>query len=134
MALSDSTLLGLSLNAGLFALPEFAARGLTMTMEPIAASANVRRDVNLNLVNFGRVEARKYKFTISCTDHESAGLAENTTDQDAIWPGDEFTLTCIPQLGSAEARTFTVLLTSPWKLSRDEWEAQSSWSMEFEQR
>lgn len=128
-----STLLGLSLNGGVFSLPEFAARGITMTMEPIAASANIRRDINMNAVNLAISAARKYRFTISCSDHESPGLAESTTDQDAIWPGDEFTLTCIPHLGSSDTQTFTVMLMTPWKLSRAEWEAQTDWSMEFEQ-
>lgn len=127
MSTSDATLLGLSRTG--FELPEFAARGIQMTMAPIEAAAVIERDVNGNLINLsdGISAFQKYKFTLSCTDQESPDFA-------GIWPGDTFTLTCLPDLGSAAAASFTVMLMPPgWQVSRDEWEAVTGWSMELEQ-
>lgn len=134
MALSDSTLLGLERIGGGFALPEFAARGVTMTKQPIDAAAQIERDVNGNLVDLmeGFEQFRKYKGTISCDDMDSPAFALATTAADAVWPGDKFTLTCLPHLGAEDQIVLTVMCRS-WQISRDEWGAATSWSFEWEE-
>ncbi len=133
--MTETTLLGLS-RAG-FELSDYAARGISMTMEPIGAAGNVRRDVNGNLVNLSQPQMQKYAFKISCTDQESPGFAEMSSEADAIWPGDIFELTCIPQLGSSaseEQQEFTVMVMAPgWQVQTDEYNADVGWSLDLEQ-
>jgi hypothetical protein len=136
MALSDSTLLGLARTGGGFTLAEFAARGISMQMAPLDGSADLRRDVNNNLINIksGVPTALKYKFQLSCEDMESPGFAVVVAGRAALAPGDEVTLTCIPELGATAQQTYTALVTSPgWSVTRDEWNAITSWSLELEQ-
>jgi hypothetical protein len=136
MSLSDATLLGLELVAGGFTLSEFSARGISMTMAPIDSSAQILRDVNGNLVNLteGMSQFQKYKFGMSCSDMESPGFAEVSSARDAIWPGAKFYLTCLPSLGAEEAITVTAMVMTPgWQVTRDEWGAVTSWSMDLEQ-
>lgn len=134
MSLSDSTVLGLERIGGGFALTEFAARGIGMTMQPLETAAQIARDVNGNLVNLmdGFDQFKKYKGTISCDDMDSPGFADATTAADGVWQGDKFTLTCLPHLGSEEAITMTVMCMN-WNVARDEWGAATSWSFEWEQ-
>jgi hypothetical protein len=137
MALSDSTLLGLTRTGGGFTLGEFAATGISMQMAPIEAAADLRRDVNANLVNVkdGVTAFRKYQFQISCEDMEAPGFSAASEGRTALWPGDEVTLICIPELGATEQQTFAALVMSPgWQVTRDEWGAITSWSLELEQR
>lgn len=135
MALIDSTLLGLSKVGGGFELPEYAARGITMTMSPVGG-ADIRRDVNGNLVDLleGITAFRKYRFTLSCDDMDSPGFAAESSGSEALWPGDKVTLACLPHLGSEEQQTFTAMVMQPgWEVTRDEWGAATSWSLELEQ-
>jgi hypothetical protein len=134
MALSDSTLLGLDLIGGGFALPEFAARGVTMTLAPIDSAAQIERDVNGNLFNAmdGFDQFRKYKSTISCDDMDSPAFAAGSSAGDEIWPGVKFNVTCLPALGDEEAITLVMMCLS-WQISRDEWGAATSWTMDLEQ-
>ncbi len=130
--MTTTTLLGLSRTG--FALSDYAARGITMTMTPIEAGGNVRRDINGNLVNLSRLALQKYAFVISCTDQESPGFAASNTDLDPIWVGDEFTLTCIPQLGDAEQQTFSVMVVPPgWQIQTDEYGADVGWTLNLEE-
>ncbi len=132
----STTLLGLSLDGDTFELPEFACRGITMTMEPIESAATIRRDVNGNLVNLssGFEQFRKYRFQLSCDDVESPGFAAMSSESSAIWPGDEMTLICVPELGATEQQTFTAMVMAPgWQVSRDEYGAVTSWSLNLEQ-
>lgn len=136
MALIDSTLLGLSRIGGGFELSEYAARGITMTMQPADGASDIRKDVNGNLVNLkdGLTEFRKYKFTIACDDMDSPGFSAESTGSDAVWPGDKMTLQCLPHLGAEEQQTYTVMVMQPgWQVTRDEWGAATSWSLELEQ-
>lgn len=136
MALVDATLLGLSKVGGGFELPEDAAVGIVMTMEPANGVADIRKDVNGNLVNLkdGLTEFRKYKFSLSCEFMDSPGFADDSTASEPLWPGDKVTLMCIPHLGAAEQQTFTAMVMQPgWQVTRDEWGAATSWSLEVEQ-
>lgn len=127
-----ATLLGLALSGGGWALPQFASRFIHMTFQPIDASAQLMRDINGNLIDVSHEQFRKYKGTISCDDQESPGFAEVTTDLEGVWPGSIFTLTCITQLGSAEQMTLMVRMTQ-YSVNRDEMDAATSWSMDWEQ-
>jgi len=137
MALSDATLLGLSRTGGGFTLPEFAARGISMQMGPVEGTADIRRDVNFNLINLkaGSTAFRKYKFLISCSDMQSPGFSSVSEGREALWAGDEVTLITIPELGATEQQTFTALVMDPgWSVTTDDWGAVVSWSLELEQR
>ena len=72
-------------------LPSFAARGLTQTLDPIAASSVPARTVNGGLIDFSPPQMRKYKSTISCTDINGPAF-------DGVWPGDELTVDCVAEL------------------------------------
>ena len=136
MALIDSTLLELDKVGGGFELNEFAARGIQMSMSPIEGVADIRRDVNGNLVNIkaGNHALRKYRFTLSCDDMESPGFAAESTGAESLWPGDEVTLICVEELGASEQQVYTAMVMQPgWQVSRDEWGAATSWSLELEQ-
>ncbi|WP_409188456.1 hypothetical protein [Bradyrhizobium sp. RDM4] len=134
MDLIGSTLIGLELVAGGFALSEFAARGINIDMAPISTAADIDYDVNGNLVNWTEAlpQFQKYEFALSCEDVESPGFAEVSSARGAIWPGATFLLTTPPELGASEPQTFTVMLLSPgWKISRDEWGGVTGWSAQF---
>lgn len=134
MALSDSTLLGLTRTGGGFELGEFAARGISMQMSPIDGAAELVRDVNGNMINLkaGLTSFRKYKFTLSCEDMEAPGFSMASGGHTALWPGDEVTLITIPELGATEQQTFTCLVIG-WNTTTDEWGAVVSWSLDLEQ-
>jgi hypothetical protein len=73
--MTDDTLLVLS---GI-GVPDYSARGLRHTLEPIEASASLRRTVNGALVDLSFAQFRKYKSTISCQDQEPPAV-------DGVWP------------------------------------------------
>jgi hypothetical protein len=60
--MADETLLVLS---GI-GVPPYSARGLSETLTPIDASANLRRTVNGVLVDLSLAEMRKYHLSILC--------------------------------------------------------------------
>jgi hypothetical protein len=134
VALSDSTLLGLEKIGGGFSLPEYAARGITMTMQPISEAAQLVRDVNGNMIDAmdGFEQFRKYECEISCDDMDSPAFAADSTADDPVWPGDKFTVTCLPHLGAEEPIVLTMMCMT-WNVSRDEWGAATSWSMKLAQ-
>ena len=142
--MSDDTLLTLS---GVGIAP-FSARGLTQTLEPIDASAQLRRTVNGALVDLSYGPFRKYKSTISCQDQEPPAV-------DGIWPGQVVEVGCVAELsfptaGSGPARlavddsehtegeftfyrpTLTMRITG-FSVSRDEYGAAVSWQLQLEE-
>ncbi|QDW39004.1 hypothetical protein FFI89_018745 [Bradyrhizobium sp. KBS0727] len=135
MALSDSTLLGLTRAGGGFSLGEFSARGISMQMGPIEAAADLVRDVNGNMINLkaGMTAFRKYKFTLSCEDMAAPGFSVVSGGRTALWPGDEVTLVCIPELGATEQQTFTAMVLG-WSVTSNEWDTVTSWSLDLEQK
>ncbi|MBR1150075.1 hypothetical protein [Bradyrhizobium sp. JYMT SZCCT0428] len=134
MALSDSTLLGLTRTGGGFTLAEFSARGISMQMSEIDEAADIVRDVNYNLINLldGITAAQKYKFSLSCEDMESPGFAAHGDGRIAFRKGDKATLICLPDLGATAQQTFTVMNLG-WTVTRDEWNSITSWSLELEE-
>src|SRR5574341_337271 len=131
MAFTPPTLLAFS-GPG-FDLSQYSLRGLTATLEPIAQSAQVVRDINANALDLSNASFRKYRVTISCSDQESPGFAEISSGADGIWPGALVTVTLVPQLGRAAAMTLNMIVVSPWRESADEYAAENSWSLELEQ-
>jgi len=72
-------------------VPPYSARGLTQTLEPIEASAQLRRTVNGALVDLSDALFRKYKSTIACQDQEPPAV-------DGVWPGQIVIVECVADL------------------------------------
>ena len=85
--MSDDTLLMLS---GI-GIPDYSARGLTQTLEPIEAALSQRRTVNGSLKDLSFAQFRKYKSSISCRDQEPPAI-------DGVWPGHVVTVECVAEL------------------------------------
>ena len=99
VASGDDTLLVLS-GVG---VPSYSARGLTQSLEPIDAAAQLRRSINGALLDLTYAPFRKYKSTISCADL-------NPPSVDGIWPGHVVEVECVaelsyPESGGMPART-----------------------------
>ena len=105
---------------------DYAVRGITMTLEPIDQAKNVARDCRGELVDISLAQVQMYKVTITCTDHEVPELT-------GIWPGQDITITCIPELGVGDPLVILAKVTS-WDTSRDEWASEVQWKLEAEQR
>lgn len=69
----------------------YSVRGLTQTLEPISAAANLRRTINGTLLDVSAPQFRKYRSTISCADFETPAL-------DGVWPGMLLTVDCAAYL------------------------------------
>lgn len=146
MADTDSTVLRLS---GI-GVPEFSARGLTQTLEPVDAAAVIRRTVNGSLVDLSDVSFRKYKSTITGGDMIAPGF-------NGIWPGQVVTVDCIAELAyfsgasgdlpdrpvvSGSSRTEgdwtyyrpqLVMMVTGFNVDTDEWGAKVGWSLALEE-
>jgi hypothetical protein len=129
-------------------VPPYSARGLTQTLEPIEASAQLRRTVNGALVDLSYEPFRKYKSTIACQDQEPPAV-------DGVWPGRIVTVDCVAELcletaGGSPARlavddserldgaftfyrpTLTMRVTG-LSVTRDEYGSAVSWQMMLEE-
>src|SRR5690606_28153613 len=73
----------------------YSARGLTMTMAPIAQAGNSRRTINGALIDITPSQFKKFKLTITCTDQQAPAL-------DGIWAGKEVTVDCTQELAYSE--------------------------------
>jgi hypothetical protein len=111
-------------------LSPWAARGITMTLEPIQQAANLARDCRGALADISLAQFQQHKVSISCSDHEAPELT-------GIWPGADVTIVCIPGLGVANTTgdVLTILAKiTAWNVSKDEWSAEVAWKLEAEQR
>lgn len=125
----------------------YSARGLTQTLEPIAAAANLRRTVNGSLLDVSASQFRKYRSTISCADQQAPAL-------DNVWPGMLLTVDCAaylayPVAGSAGRvvvpdseytegnyvfyRPRLSMRVVQHTQSKDEYGAVTSWSLDLEE-
>jgi len=126
----------------------YSARGLSQSLEPIDAAANIRRTINASLRDFSAVQFRKYKSTISCTDQLAPAL-------DGIWPGMQLTVDCVAELsyktsgGSPERSVVTgssrtegaytyyrprlTMLVISFNQNEDEYARQVGWTLELEE-
>ena len=129
-------------------LPSYSARGLTQTLEPIEAGAQLRRSINGDLLDLSYGPFRKYKSTISCQDFEPPSV-------DGVWPGHVVQVECVAELsylasGSAPTRTavdgserevdgyvfYRPILDMRiigFSLQRDEYGATVGWQMQLEE-
>ena len=144
MAVSDYTVLRLSTG-----LPQYAARGITQTLFPIPAAAQMRRTVNGTLKNVAASQFRKYGSTITCRDMDHP-------IPDTLWPGDPVTVDCIEELkyedttDGAAARTVVsgstrtadgwvyyrprlTMLILDFRIDHDEAGAEIGWTLELEE-
>ena len=109
---------------------QWAVRGITMTLEPIEQATSLARDCRGILADISLAQFRQYKVTISCQDHEAPQLT-------GIWPGQDVTIVCIPGLGVPDSTTGQMTLpckVTAWNTSREEWNAETAWELEAEQR
>ena len=130
-------------------IPPYAARGLTQTLEPVAASVVPRRTVNGTLVNLAPSQFRKYRSIISCRDTLPPAV-------DGVWPGATITVDCVSELsyltsGGSPGRTvvpgssrtegvhtfyrprLTMMVVAPWQAVTDEAGALVEWQLPLEE-
>src|SRR4029078_6450006 len=72
-------------------VPDYSARGLSQTLEPIEGSASLRRTINGALKDLSFAQFRKYKSTISCQDQEPPAV-------DGVWRARLVTVDCVVEL------------------------------------
>ncbi len=72
-------------------LPLYAARGLTQTLQPIAAATNLSRSINGAAMDLSYAQFRKYASSITCNDFQAPSI-------DGIWPGMFVTVECVCEL------------------------------------
>lgn len=142
--MADETLLVLSS----IGVPPYSARGLTQTLEPIDAAANLKRTINGALIDLSVPELRKYRSTISGADVDSPAF-------DQAWPGLQVVVDCIAELSyltNSESPNRPVVAGSSrvsgdftfyrpqltmrvvrFAISDDEWMRESSWTLELEE-
>lgn len=104
---------------------DYSVRGLTVKLNPIG-SGELARDVNGGLHDLTLPQFRKYRAVISCSDHEAPPFTD-------VWRGQTVTVTFIPEVGVTNDTSETTLTISmmvdEWDTSRDEYDAQTSWSL-----
>jgi hypothetical protein len=144
MSASDETLLVLT---GL-GIPDYSARALVQTLQPVEATVAVQRTINGELMDWSFDQFRKYKSTISCTDQQAPAI-------DGIWPGQEVTVDCVSELcypvggspgrpvvdgsertvgGFVFYRPQLTMLVTGYSASQDEYGATVQWQLELEER
>jgi hypothetical protein len=129
-------------------MPTYAARGLTQTLDPINAAGSLARTVNGALINLSPSQMQKYASTISCEDVDTPAL-------DGVWPGAFVTVDCVPELGylttggspertvvTGSSRTAGAwtwyrprleMRVISYKVSTNEYGAQTSWTLDLEE-
>lgn len=126
-------------------LPAASIRGVTQTLAPIAAAAQLMRTVNGALIDVSAAAFRKYASTIRCSDQAPPAL-------DGVWPGALVIVDCVADLvhpvGGSPARPvvasridgsfvfyrprLTMRVVS-FEIERDEWGAAVAWTLTLEE-
>lgn len=110
-------------------LDDYNARGVTMSLAQIDAAKRMRRTINGELKDVSRAQFKKYQATIQCSDHESPPLtsAPAGTIVDVI---------CLSDMGTTgedtsgdPVRLELEMMIADWQVQRDEWDAQTGWSL-----
>lgn len=127
----------------------YQARGLTQSLEVIAAAKNQGRVIDGDLIDVSGAQFRKYLSKITCIDSSSPPL-------DNIFPGMEVTVECACELcyltgnpgsparpevpGSARTageysfyRPILTMLVRDVRLDFDEWRADTNWEISLEE-
>lgn len=142
--MSDSTLLVIT---GIEISP-YAARGLSQSLDPIEAAAQLKRTINGDLTDYSFPQFRKYKSTISGADQLPPAF-------DGKWQGITVEVDCISELsyltsggspqrpvvtGSSRVEgTFTFyrpklqMRVMGFTVETDEWDATVSWQLQLEE-
>lgn len=126
-------------------LPAASIRGVTQTLEPIGAAAQLMRTVNGQLIDVSAAAFRKYASTIRCADQAPPAL-------DGIWPGQQVMVDCVAELvyaeGGSPERTVASSRTDDGfvfyrprltmrvlslEIDRDEWGAAVGWTLTLEE-
>jgi len=145
--MTDLSVTGTLLVISAIGVPPYSARGLTQTLEPIAAALKQRRTVNGVLVNLAPTQFQKYKSKITCHDMMAPAI-------DGVFPGLVVTVDCIAELsyltGGTPQRTvvdgssyvmgaFTwyrprlTMMMGPLNTSAGEYDANIAWSVDLEE-
>lgn len=106
----------------------YSTRGITMTLTPIPAAAQLRRTCRGTLIDISLSQFQKYRASITCTDFE----APTFTD---IWPGKLVVVQFVPEVGvidSGHVVTLTMRVVS-WQTSREEWQTRTAWQLDLEE-
>lgn len=111
--------------------PVGSARGIKITVEPIAQASQLERDVRFGMVDLSHPRAKQYKATLTCTDQTSPYLRD-------VWPGNVVTLTFPPEMigpgsSSGDDPIVRQMRVGSWKVGWDEWAASKNWSIDLEQ-
>lgn len=128
-------------------LPQFAARGLTQTLDHIDQASSIQRAINGEPIDFSAPQFRKYKSTITCTDQQ-------TPLPDDLWPGLEVMVECVAELqfdpsigpehnvvpgservdgGRSFYRPMLEMVVMSFTTSRDEYQATVGWQIDLEE-
>jgi len=135
-----------------FGVPPYSARGLTQTLAPIDAGANFNRTINGTIKSLSPSQFQKYKSTIATG---SAITDQQPPAVNGVWPGQIVVVDCISELcyltaTGAPARdvvsgssyvdgdyTFyrpqLTMMVTAFNVSKDEYAAENSWSMDLEE-
>lgn len=130
-------------------LAPWSSRGVTMTLEPIEQTKQLKRTINGELQDLSLAIFQKYRATVNCSDVNAPAF-------DKQWPGKQLTVDCIPELsyvtaGGTPGRTVVadsshtdgaytfyrptlIMRLTSWNVSRDEWGAVTGWTMELEEK
>lgn len=129
-------------------VPPYSARRLRQTLQPIGASAQMRRTIDGVLVDIADSAFRKFGSTISGSDVDPPAIS-------GVWPGLHVTVHCISRLcyetstGGADRpivpgsesiegdftfyRPILEMRIINYRVDTDEWGAVVSWSMDLEE-
>jgi hypothetical protein len=94
-----------------FTLSDYAARGITQTLDPIEAATSLRRTVNGALVSIASTQFKKYRSVISC-------VVSGSSRTEGSWTYYR------PELTMRVVRLTT---------STNEWGAVVGWTLELEE-
>lgn len=128
-------------------IPPYSSRGLTMQLQPIDDQANFRRTVNGKLVNISPAQFQLYHAIINGNDQDPPAW-------DGVWTGTELIVDSIAELaykiGGSQQRPSVdsnyrsdgqfifyrprlYMTVTVMTITRDEWGAMVTWSMELEE-
>lgn len=134
-------------------LPDASARGIKQTLQPIDGASSLRRTVNAELIDISDISFRKYRSVISGDDQVPPAF-------DGVWPGMTVTVGCMVELvvngevatttdpifgrpvvpgsvrhedGFTYYRPELTMLVVDFNVDRDEWGAQTGWTLALEE-
>lgn len=134
--------------------PPWSARGLKQKLEVVGESKQLQRTVDGEMDDLSTSQFRKYRSTISCTDVDVPAI-------DGLFPGQEVVVDCIVELsymepgtppedepGESAARPVVpgsvivangfvryrprlTMLVEDISIQRNEWQAETNWSVDL---